>query len=142
VTTFANVLVDTGPLVAIFDRSDQHHGICLATLKLIQPPMWTTWPVLTEVAWLLRDQHRGLQLLWTGVESGLLRIALLPETALVEMATIRKRFSSLSLQLADMSLLFIAEREQRTAIFTLDRRDFTVVQKKSRKRVLLPEKLD
>ncbi len=137
-----NVLVDTGPLVAIFDRSDQHHAICLETLKHIQPPMWTTWPVLTEVAWLLRDQPRGLEHLWTSVESGLLRIAPLPESALAEMATIRKRFGTLSLQLADMSLLVVAEQEQRTTIFTLDRRDFAVIQKKSRRKlVLLPETL-
>jgi predicted nucleic acid-binding protein len=138
----AQILVDTGPLVAIFDRSDQHHTICLETLKLIQPPMWTTWPVLTEVAWLLRDEPKGLQRLWTSVESGLLRIAELPESALAELAAVQKKHPTLSLQMADLSLLFVAERDQRTTLFTLDRRDFSVVQRKSRgKLVLLPETL-
>jgi predicted nucleic acid-binding protein len=138
----AHVLVDTGPLVAIFDRSDQHHAVCLETLKLIQPPMWTTWPVLTEVAWLLRGEPKGLQRLWTSAESGLLRIAELPESALAELAAVQKRYATLPLQMADLSLLLVAERDQRTTFFTLDRRDFSIVQRKSRRKlILLPETL-
>lgn len=134
-----HVIVDTGPLVAILDRSDHHHVICLETLKIIQPPMWTTWPVLTEVAWLIREQPKGLQRLWTLVETGLLRIANLPESCLSEMAQIQKRFPTLHLQLADMTLLLVAERDERKTIFTLDRRDFSVIQKKSRGKLkLLP----
>lgn len=139
----AHVLVDTGPLVAIFDRSDNHHAVCLETLKVIQPPMWTTWPVLTEAAWLLKDDPKGLQRLWTCVETGLLRIASLLESDLAEMAAVQKKYAALSLQLADMSLLLVAERDQRTMIFTLDRRDFSPIQKKSRGKLrLLPETLE
>ena len=135
----AHVVVDTGPLVAIFDRSDEHHALCLDTLRIIQPPMWTTWPVLTEVAWLIRDQPKGLQSLWTLVETGLLRIADPPELCLAEMAHIQKRFPTLHLQLADMTLLLVAERDPLKTIFTLDQRDFTVIQKKSRGKLkLLP----
>jgi uncharacterized protein len=139
---FTQVLVDTGPLVAILDRSDQYHALCLETLKIIQPPLWTTWPVLTEVAWLLRDQPQGLQRLYTGVERGFFRIVDLKESSLAQIAQLQKRFATLRPQLADMTLLLIAEQEKRTAIFTLDRRDFSVMQKKSRPRFkLLPETL-
>ena len=115
----AHVVVDTGPLVAILDRSDEHHALCLETLRIIQPPMWTTWPVLTEVTWLIRDQPKGLQRLWTLVETGLLRIANLPELCLAEMANIQKRFPTLHLQLADMTLLLVAERDERSAMLSL-----------------------
>lgn len=141
--TYINVLVDTGPLVAILDRSDQYHERCSETLRSIQPPMLTTWPVLTEVAWLLRDQPKGLQRLYAGVEIGFFRVVSLSETALAEIAGIQKRFQSLRPQLADMTLLLLAEREKWNTIFTLDRRDFSVIQKKRRPRlVLLPESLD
>ncbi|MEX0726807.1 MAG: PIN domain-containing protein [Planctomycetaceae bacterium] len=139
----SRVLIDTGPLVAILDRSDQYHHLCTETLRTIQPPLWTTWPVLTEAAWLLRNLPRGLQQLYGSVESGLLQIAHLPESSLAEVAKLQKRFQSLQPQLADLTLLFVAEHETCPAIFTLDRRDFVVMQKKSRSSlVLLPEAIE
>lgn len=139
---FANVLVDTGPLVAILDRSDQHHALCTEALRLMQPPLLTTWPVLTEVAWLIRDQPNGLRRLYAGAQAGFFRVVSLSESALAEIAGIQQRFPTLHLQLADMTLLLLAEREKWNTIFTLDRRDFSAIQKKSRpKLVLLPESL-
>ena len=136
------VLVDTGPLVAILDRSDQYHEECREMLRRIQPPLITTWPVLTEVAWLLRDEPKALQRLYSGVEMGFFRIAELAGSELSELAVLAKRFQTLRPQLADLSLLLIAEREKLEAVFTLDRRDFVVLQKKSRQKfVLLPERL-
>ena len=58
---------------------------------------------------------------------------------LAEMAHIQKRFPTLHLQLADMTLLLVAERDERKAIFTLGRGDFAVIQRKSRGKLkLLP----
>ncbi len=141
-TLYANVIVDSGPLVAILDQSDQYHTLCVKALRTIQPPMWTTWPVLTEVAWLIRDQSAALKRLYSSVETGLFRIAELPDTCLTEMTKYRDRFPTLRLQLADATLFMVSERDNRTTIFTLDRRDFSVISKKSRVKLrLLPESL-
>ena len=134
------VLVDTGPLIAILDERDQHHDRCVQTLSQIRPPLLTTWPVVTEAAWLLRHHKRALRRLLTSEESGLIRLLQLGDDALSELATIANRFKTLQLQVADMSLLLLAERQGLTTIFTLDRRDFEVIRKKSsRTIVLLPE---
>lgn len=136
----SRVLVDTGPLIAILDERDQHHERCVETLSQIRPPLLTTWPVVTEAAWLLRHRERALQRLMTGEESGLIRLLPLGDDALSELASIAKRFKTLRLQVADMSLVLLAERQELTTIFTLDRRDFEVVRKKSSHEiVLLPE---
>jgi uncharacterized protein len=43
------ILVDTGPLVALFDPKDRLHSRCRETLQGIQEPLYATVPVLTEV---------------------------------------------------------------------------------------------
>ena len=42
------ILVDTGPLVALFDPQDGQHARCVKALKEIREPIVTTTPVLTE----------------------------------------------------------------------------------------------
>ena len=133
------VLADTGPLVAILDEADAQHAACINALGRIRPPLLTTWPVVTEAAWLLRHRPQALQRLYTGVDDGLLQIVQLDEATLSIFAAIKSRFRSLDLQLADMSLVWLAEQQRLNTIFTLDRRDFDVIRKKShRPLVLLP----
>ena len=55
----AHVLVDTGPLVAILDRSDRFHDWAAANLKAIQPPLITCEAVVSEVCFLLRGQSKA-----------------------------------------------------------------------------------
>lgn len=135
-----HVVLDAGPLIAILDRRDQHHVRCQEMLRHIEPPLVTTWPVVTEAAWMLRQQSQPLNQLYASVRSGLFRIAPLDQSALAEMADLSNRFSALRLQLADLSLLHLCQRDEHTHLFTLDRRDFSVVNRKWRRKLtLLPE---
>ena len=122
-----DVLVDTGPLVAIFSAQDARHGECVSQLSMIDRPMLTCWPVLTEAFWMLRDRPAAIQILLQCFgEDGLLRLAILDEADLPGIARILQTYASLRPQLADATLLHLAEREELRTIFTLDRRDFTV----------------
>ena len=42
------ILVDIGPLVALFDPKDAQHERCKTVLRAIREPLITTIPVLTE----------------------------------------------------------------------------------------------
>ena len=53
------ILTDTGPLVALFNRTDAAHGSCVDTLKDIDEPIATTLPVLTEAFHLLGPAGDG-----------------------------------------------------------------------------------
>ncbi|MBI4651715.1 hypothetical protein HY745_10625 [Candidatus Desantisbacteria bacterium] len=47
------IIIDTGPIVALFDRDDRYHIICKKTLSKNNNILITTLPVLTEVMYLL-----------------------------------------------------------------------------------------
>ena len=64
------ILVDTGPIVALFDRDDNYHAICVEHLKTIKHPLLTTWPVLTEAFYLLSFSRVVQDDLWLFIERG------------------------------------------------------------------------
>jgi len=55
------ILVDTGPLVALFDPAEAWHQRCVTQLKKIREPIVTTVPVLTEAFHLLTPNSPGAQ---------------------------------------------------------------------------------
>jgi uncharacterized protein len=123
----AGVLVDTGPIVAILSASDQYHRVCKEQLRNITGPLTTCGPVLTEAAWLLRTHRRALAALLSSFDGRLLRLAALNETDLAGIAAILSRFADQQVQLADASLVHLANRDGIQTVFTLDRRHFDVL---------------
>jgi uncharacterized protein len=79
-----------------------------------------------EAAWLLRDTHQGLERLLGLLTRNVITCSELADETAAWMAESAKRYADLQPQLADLSLLYLAERERIGTIFTLDRRDFTV----------------
>jgi predicted nucleic acid-binding protein len=72
--TSLRVLVDTGPLVALCSRRDEHHTICVEQLRNLSPPLLTCWPVVTEAAWLLKENQLAVQKLLAGFETEFLQL--------------------------------------------------------------------
>jgi len=120
------VLLDTGPLVAILSERDHHHDECVEQLRQLAPPLLTCWPVITEAAWLLRNDLAAVQRMLAGFEVGLLELLPLDEEAAPWISSFVARYADLGAQLADACLVYLAEREGIETVFTLDRRDFTV----------------
>ena len=120
------VLLDTGPLVAIISERDQHHDVSVEQLRQLTPPLLTCWPVITEAAWLLRNDLPAVQRLLAGFDVGLLELLPLDEEAAPWLSSFVARYVNLGVQLADACLVYLAEREGIDTVFTLDRRDFTV----------------
>ena len=121
------VLVDTGPIVAILLESDEHHEACVKQLHEITGPLLTCWPVITEAAWLLRAYPRAILKLLSSFHCRPFEIVTLGETDLPAIAAILAKYEDLGIQFADASLVHLANREGIESMFTLDRRDFGVV---------------
>ncbi len=122
-----SVLVDTGPIVAILSESDEHHDVCVEQLQHITGPLLTCWPVLTEAAWLLQAHPRAVGLLLSSFNGGPFELASLDKSDLPGIAAILTKYKDLRMQLADASLVHLANREGIETVFTLDRRDFGVL---------------
>jgi predicted nucleic acid-binding protein len=134
------VLLDTGPLVAILHESDQYHALCVDQAKQLAGPVWSCWPVVTEAAWLLRNVPDGLTRLFSMISQGDLTLLDLDASAAAWMDARRGLYESLRPQLADLCLLYLADRERVRHVFTLDRRDFSVYRDRNHQPFdLLPE---
>ncbi|MFH1110070.1 MAG: PIN domain-containing protein [Planctomycetota bacterium] len=134
------VVVDTGPLVAILRERDEHHNRCVAALNDAARPLLTCWPVVTEAAWLLRNQAGGVRSLFQILASDAVEVVELDDKAVSWMARFLERYSSLQAQVPDAAVMYLAERHGTDAVFTLDRRDFSVYRLSNGKPLqLLPE---
>jgi hypothetical protein len=121
------VLIDTGPIVAILLESDEYHEACVEQLHRIRGPLLTCWPVITEAAWLLRAYPSAIRKLLSSFHGRPFELLPLGETDLPGIAAILVKYEALRIQIADASLLHLANREGIETMFTLDRRDFGVL---------------
>ena len=134
------ILLDTGPLVALLAKSDAHHQLCVETLATLPPPLLTCWPVLTEAAWILRKQSRPLDRIAEAHAAGMFGLLPLEGDSLGDIAAIMRRYEDSGIQFADAALAHLAERENIRTIFTLDRRDFSIIRlKRNRALRLIPD---
>lgn len=131
-------LVDTGPLVALFDRNDRYYQPVLSFIKNYSGQLITSWPVLTEVSHLLDFSIEAQLDFLKWAQRGGVKIELLEEADLDEIITLTSKYRDCPMDLADASLLVLAKRLKITHILTLDR-DFLVYRlplKKSFKNLL------
>ena len=122
------VLVDTGPLVALFNQADQFHPSCVNTLKTIRDPLFTIWPVITEAMYLLEASSTAQDGVWEFLLSRALILLPLDVEDLARMRELMHRYQNRQMDLADAALVRVAEREHLTTIFTTDQRDFRIYQ--------------
>lgn len=123
-----DALIDSGPLLALFNRSDKWHGHTMAWLQAHpQVRLHSTWPVLTEVCALLaRRIHNAAALdFLQWVQRGAVQLDAPADWSLTSVLAICQRFASLPLDLADASIAEAAERLHIHHIVSIDK-DFDV----------------
>lgn len=114
-----NALVDSGPLIALFDRDDRHHERVSDFLRARRLKLVTTWPVLAEVSALLPGPA-GLDFLEYVCRGGL-DVAPPHEADLPAILSISRKYADLPMDFADASLVVLAMRTGTDEIVSLDR---------------------
>jgi uncharacterized protein len=129
------IAIDTGFLVALLDKRDAWHARAWDMRDTASVGWITTWPVLTECCHLLQralgtDYVVGLM---EDVASGGLQVWQLPEAQLARIPQLMRKYASLPMDLADASLLLLAEHLGHGQILSTDLRDFGAYRWKNRK---------
>ncbi len=120
------MLVDSGPLVAVIDRTDPWHDRCVEFLRSIPRPPITVWPALSEAMHLMSDSWEAQAQLWERILDKTLLLAALDESDSPRMRDLMEKYRDLPMDLADAALVRVAERAKIRKVFTLDRRDFQI----------------
>jgi uncharacterized protein len=114
------IIVDTGPLVAYFNRRDRWHRWAADQMAALNPPLVTCEPVLTEACFLIqRAGGRPVDLLGKVVQRSLeIGIDLEEDAAGIE--SLMQRYADTPMSLADACLVRLTERFPDCRLFTLD----------------------
>lgn len=126
------VIVDTGPLVALLVASDDHHRWTIERLRELRPPFLTCEAVLAEAAHLVRRVHDGIARFADLLESDLLRVDFDVMAERVPVARLLRRYADRPMSLADACLVRLAELHETASVFTVDG-DFDVYRKHGRR---------
>ena len=120
-------LLDTGPLVAFFDRSDADHDWAREHWAKAPVPLLTCEAVLAEAAYLLQNRA-GLapEKLLALFERGILRIPFCLEEHAAPVGRLLERYRDQQMQLADACLVRMSELKRDCRVFTLDKQEFRV----------------
>jgi len=118
-------LVDTGPLVALLDHDDPDHIRCAQAFRQVRPPLMTTWPVITEATYLLAFSRRAQGGLLEIIQRRTMAIAPLATEDVQRIRTLMEKYREVPMDLADASIVRVAERDGIMDVFTLDR-DFMI----------------
>lgn len=127
------IIVDTGFWVALFNDKDDYHQLAKETLaKYPQETLITTWTVLTETCHLLLKRSanqsigvsKQIQLIKVFEHRKKFELFNLEESHLNRIEKLMEKYQNLPMDLADASLVILAEDLGHGRILSTDKRDF------------------
>jgi len=124
-------IVDTGPLVAYFDRAERHHRWVTERIEELEAPLLACEPVLTEAMHLLGRYPRAQDALFELLQNGALNVAFRIEEHVDTLRKLLRKYEDTPMSLADACIVRMAEIHERHAVLTLDS-DFSVYRKHGR----------
>jgi predicted nucleic acid-binding protein len=124
-------IVDTGPLVAFFDRAERHHRWVTKRIEELDAPLLICEPVLTEIMFLLGHYSQAQDALLDLLQNGALSIAFQVDEHVGALRRLLQKYRDTPMSLADACIVRMAEIYDRHAVLTLDA-DFSVYRKNGR----------
>lgn len=116
-------LVDAGPLIALIDKGQTvAHQQCLEAQRGLRGPLLTTWPCFTEAMHFLGHLGgwRGHEALWRFLNQKALLVHTSESAETDRMQVLMEKYKDVPMDLADASLVALAEASGLKQVFTLD----------------------
>jgi uncharacterized protein len=134
----ADALIDTGAILALLDKKDRWHDSCIDAFRQLRLPLLTSEAVLTELFHLVGDTRNEMEAAWKFVRSGALLLGAIEDAELPHLRSLMSRYWDRPMDFADATLVYLANRESLSVIFTVDQTDFATyrIEGKRRFRVL------
>ena len=125
-------LIDSGPLIALFDRNDKYHLASIKFIKDNNSELVTTLASVTETLHLL-DFNRNAQIDFLGwVNAGAVTLEPISSDDLQRIKELTIKYSDLPMDFADACLVLLGEKMNISTVATIDR-DFDVYRLKGKK---------
>ena len=113
-------LIDAGPLIALFNPRDADHTVCRQFFEGFRGRLVTTWPVLTECAYMLSNTTNAQRSLLQWIENGGLDVRHFNVDHVRSMLSYTRKYHDLPMDLVDSSLVALSIETGITDIVSID----------------------
>ena len=119
-------ILDTGPWVALIDKSESKHDICVRWLKNFSGKLYSTESVLTEVLYLLNFSIKAQTAAIDFVLKSVVEIIPSSVESMKKVKILIKKYSDLPMDYADATIVCLAIDTGIQNIITFDQKDFNI----------------
>jgi len=118
-----SILIDTGPIVALLNKRERFHAQARELFNSLRPSdtILTTWPVVTEVSFLIKANRTAL---WQWLDHSGIVVQAFTLTDVTEMWRLMQPHDDREVDFADASLVWLAVHCGTDLIATTDFNDF------------------
>lgn len=113
-------LIDAGPLIALFDRDDNHHTRVKRFLKSYRGHLFTSWAVITETLHMLDFDVRVQIDFLRWIQRDAINVVALAKEHISRIIELSSKYADLPMDFADATLIVISETEHIKEIITID----------------------
>jgi uncharacterized protein len=125
-------ILDTSFLFALTDQSDRNHPRVLTVAQSANEKLVLPVVVLPEICYLVASRlgHQAMRHFVASMTPDVVQVESMTIEDLVRAHQILEKYADNQLDFTDAAIVSIAERLTITRVYTLDRRDFSVIRPK------------
>ncbi len=114
------VYIDTGPVIAILNKRDEHHLWATDKTSQIENDLVTTSIIIAEAFYILKKLPKGIEGLFQIIEEGFIKVEESYPKNMVFIHELVLKYDDIDASIGDISLLSIIDDPKHSKVFTLD----------------------